>query len=128
MSGGKGYVLTGSVIKHAAQRPVISEIPVCKQLHIVTFVGSCGKLCTLITVDDPGGAIAGNSPLECVYHPPGLHAEGNVPAYEKAAVHMQNGHRRHKCTRHGNIPELDRPHLISADHADTPPAARTVTQ
>lgn len=64
--------------------------------------------------------MAGNGPLERFYHPTGLHTVRNVPADDKPAVFINNGHQIHKSTLHGNIADIDLPHLFRPDNVQSP--------
>src|SRR5690625_6631157 len=54
--------------------------------------------------------------LKRFYHPAGLHAIGDIPAYTIPAVHIDNRYQIHKPTSHRNITDVDLPNLIGPDN------------
>src|SRR5690606_2868278 len=75
-------------------------------------VGSAGELAPLVAVDDLRRAGRRNRLLEHVHHPLGIHAVGDAPVQDVAAVQIDHRHHVHESSAYGQVGDVHGPHLV----------------
>lgn len=71
-----------------------------------------GELAALIRVDDLWFSILGNGLFNGLYAPLGGHGITQAPSHHIARMHVYDGEQLHEAPCHGDVGDVDGPHLI----------------